>query len=78
MLFHYHPIYGALQYNKLLEISEFRILKSHDHLVLCETHLSEMGSTQNMLDHDTSSIACHVELFIHSNFVGPVGPQALL
>ena len=35
-----------------------------------------------VLDHETISIPCHVGLhvglFIHSNFVGPVGPQVLV
>ena len=38
---------------------------------------------QNPVDHGTSlTIACHVGLhvglFIHSNFLGPLGPQALV
>ena len=41
----------------------------------------EVVVTQNLVDHEALSIACHEGLhvvFIHSNLLGPVGPQALV
>lgn len=45
-----------------------------------KTHLLEVGLTQNLIDHEISSMACHVGihvgLFSHSNFLVPLGTQA--
>ena len=42
---------------------------------------SEVDLTQNSVDHETLSIACHVGVhvgsIINSNFLGHLGPQAL-
>ena len=42
----------------------------------------EVGLMQNLVDHDTLSIERHLGLqvasLMHSSFLGPLGPQALV
>ena len=56
------------------------MLKCHSLLVLCWTHLFQVSLTQNPVDHETLYIPYHVGLsiglFIYSNFLSPLGPQA--
>ena len=35
-----------------------------------------VDTKSNLVDHEPWSIACHVGLFIHSNFLGPLDLQA--
>lgn len=66
--------------------------KAHDHEIVRSlvTHLKAVSCTknndfvwsQNPVEHEAISIACHVGLDIgmsdHSNFLDPIGPQALV
>jgi hypothetical protein len=44
----------------------------------CQTHLLEVGLTQIPVDHAPLSIVCHVGLFIHELFFGPLGLHLLV
>ena len=59
------PSYSCDPYTQqVMLVKGCEILKCHGLPVLCRTHLLEVGSIQNPVDHKTSSIACHVGLHL--------------